>query len=81
MAAACSDGDEDKNRNGRLDDGESDPLDPSDDLNLPVGASLEGGGCGCRTAPDSRGSWGLVGWWGLILAGLALARRRRRSRS
>lgn len=75
------DGDEDKNRNGRVDEGESDPLDASDDLNLPTGVSLEGGGCGCRTAQNSPGSWGVIGFWGLVIAGLVRVSRRRKGLS
>ncbi len=92
-----SDGEEDANRNGQIDEGETDPNDPSDDggdigaggaggagpggaanSDLPIGASLEGGGCGCRTATGSGGSgWPLA----LLCGGLGLmaARRRRRA--
>ena len=85
-----SDGDEDSNRNGRIDEGETDPNDPADDggdmgaggaggggSDAPEGASLEGGGCGCRTASGTSGS----GWpFALFLAsiGLTIGRRTRR---
>ncbi len=84
-----NDGDEDANHNGRVDDGERDPNDASDDdggigaggaggaAGGIVDGSLEGGGCSCRTAQGESNSMGL-GLVGLgLAAGLALRRRTR----
>ncbi len=75
-----SDGIEDANHNGVIDPGEGDPNDPSDDgvAGLPQGASLEGGGCSCRTAAteNSALSPALFAACALVL-GLALRRRSR----
>ncbi len=77
------DGEEDKNKNGRVDDGEGDPLDPSDDRpdgDAPVGASLEGGGCSCTSAVGAGESRGPLRTVLVLLGGLLLfARRRQRS--
>jgi uncharacterized repeat protein (TIGR01451 family) len=75
-----SDGIEDANHNGVIDDGEGDPNDPSDDgvAGLPQGASLEGGGCSCRTAATENSALNpaLLAACALAL-GLALRRRSR----
>jgi MYXO-CTERM domain-containing protein len=55
-----SDGDEDANKNGRIDAGETDPNDPSDDTTPPAagGAGGEGGFAGAPLQPEggARGS-------------------------
>jgi len=87
-----SDGDEDVNKNGVVDEGERDPNDPADDL--PGGAGggnstgaggndlTEGifarGGCVC-TAPAQGGdddTWPMLALAGLVLAGVSRRRRR-----
>jgi len=78
-----SDGDEDANGNGRIDEGERDPLDPADDMpngddtTDPDDVSISGGRllgtCASSEGPPSSGSM-----LAMLLAGLALVRRRRR---
>jgi len=64
---SVSDGIEDTNHNGRIDDGERDPNDPRDDV---VSFTVEGGG-GCTGGMDPSMLVGLMG------LGLVLRRRRR----
>jgi outer membrane protein OmpA-like peptidoglycan-associated protein len=75
----ASDGQEDTNRNGRVDPGETDPLDAADDGDAPPVVHPPGdpvepaelrarSGAGCTTAPGSLGGAGawallLVPWW------------------
>ncbi|MCK6569512.1 OmpA family protein [Myxococcota bacterium] len=86
----AADGQEDANGNGRVDDGETDPLDPTDDVDAPPpvpepGAGLEPeslrarSGVGCQSAPTRTGSAAPV--LALALALLASRRRIRRRRA
>ncbi|MDC0743416.1 MopE-related protein [Polyangium mundeleinium] len=68
------DGEEDKNKNGVVDAGESDPLDPADDA--VDGTILTGHGL-CAARPGSDATPG-VGFLLALAAGTALIRRRRR---
>lgn len=74
------DGREDCNRNGRVDEGERDPNDPSDVDEPPCGLDRNtmelGGGGGCRVAPGGPAEAPLL-LLGAGLASLAVARRRR----
>ncbi|MDI1449560.1 DUF3344 domain-containing protein [Polyangium sp. 6x1] len=70
-----NDGDEDKNKNGVVDTGESNPLDSADDV--VDGIILTGNGF-CATRPGNDASPG-VGFLLALAAGTALLRRRRRS--
>ncbi|MDI1430529.1 MopE-related protein [Polyangium sorediatum] len=68
------DGEEDKNKNGVVDTGESDPLDPADDA--VDGTILTGHGL-CAARPGNDATPG-VGFLLALAAGTALIRRRRR---
>ncbi|MDC3984848.1 MopE-related protein [Polyangium jinanense] len=70
-----NDGEEDANKNGMVDTGESDPLDPADDA--PEGIILTGNGL-CAARPGNDATPG-VGFLLALAAGTALVRRRRRS--
>ncbi len=78
------DGDEDLNHNGRVDPGETDPLDPSDDGNSGGGRvtpeqlhTRGGGGCGIATPFNVPMTFPLLA----LGAGLGLARSRRSRRA
>jgi len=68
-----ADGAEDTNRNGALDPGERDPLDPADDELTGVG-TVAASGCECAAGGGGEPEWGALLWVGL---GLLLLRRRR----
>jgi hypothetical protein len=61
------DGVEDANHNGRIDAGERDPLDPTDDLR----PGLSGGSCDCRAGGPAAhldsSAFAILAWLGLIL--------------
>ncbi|MDI1482146.1 MopE-related protein [Polyangium sp. y55x31] len=69
------DGEEDTNKNGVVDSGESDPLNPADDVR--DGTILTGNGF-CAARPGNDGAPG-VGFLLALAAGTALVRRRRRN--
>ena len=75
------DGREDCDRNGRVDEGERDPNDPSDVDEPPCGLDRNtmelGGGGGCRVAPGGPAETPPLLLLGAVLATLAVARRRR----
>jgi len=76
----ATDGDEDRNGDGAVDDGETDPNDPTDDcldaLCLPEGARARGGAAfGCASAGDDTPCGGWL--FGLVLLGFVARRRRR----
>jgi len=71
-----SDGAEDSNRNGRIDEGETDPNDPTDDDTGVEPILDDSGGCNCRTT--SAGHTGTEAL--IIFALLWLVRVRRRGR-
>jgi MYXO-CTERM domain-containing protein len=78
-----SDGLEDTNKNGKIDDGETDPNDPSDDnaeeettpTNPDGEIVLAGGACSTSGAGQSSGGWGFAA---LAAAFLGLVRRNRK---
>ncbi len=76
------DGEEDRNANGRVDSGETDPNDPLDDTN-PTQFAGGGGGAGCSLCEDGRSVSGVM-WlclFGLILGVFVLRRANIRGRN
>ncbi len=90
------DGFEDLNKNGRIDAGETDPLDPSDDnpvvvmppdpiTPMPIEGSIGGGGIDCSFAAGAAGGSRATGTAWLLLAvglgGVLVTRTRRRRKT
>lgn len=78
-----SDGDEDINKNGRIDAGERNPNDPADDVPTTppppglVNGIIAGGGCDCSLS-GGRGPGGAPVFVFLVLGGLVVLHSRRR---